>query len=150
MVIQRLQNLYLLISSILFAVLAFVPCASVITGEHTINIGSMWSENLLECSQLSYVISILLGLAFFMPLLTISKFHNLKFQKNLCGISIMITLALILLVLICTFNIASYFNGSIAINSSISLPLVALILEIMALRGIKADRKLLSDSSRLR
>ena len=86
-------------------------------------------------------------------LLTIVKFKNLKLQKRMAWLSILLVLSFAV-----SFGLYASFVVSAIDANAVScdikfvalLPLLAVILMAMAIGRIKADMKLLSDSDRLR
>ncbi len=127
MVIQRLQNLYLLLSAIIVTV-----CVC-------------------SLSSMSVVALILGILAAVLPLVTIAKFKNLKLQKSLTLVCLISKLGWVAYMLINAY----VENASANIDSTrcyvvMAAILVSMILDFLAHRGIKHDIKLLNDSYRLR
>ena len=131
MVLQRLQSLYLFIVAIIMAVYAFTSSVSMGCAEKALD------TNL-------YLL-VLEGLVVIMAIVTIFKYKNLKFQMTLCAVLMLITIALIASVCIVVFSakICSPYYEFI-------MPACALILEFMAYRGIKSDKKKIQSSDSLR
>lgn len=127
MVIQRLQNLYLLLSAIIVTV-----CVC-------------------SLSSMSVVALILGILAAVLPLVTIAKFKNLKLQKSLTVVCLISKLGWVAYMLINAYvkNAIANFAGIEYYLIGVAI-LVSMILDVLAHRGIKHDMKLLNDSYRLR
>ncbi len=127
MVIQRLQNLYLLLSAIIVSVCAYA------------------------LSSVSTVALILGILAAILPLATIAQFKNLKLQKALTLVCLFAKVGWVAYMIINAYventTACACGFGVYALAASI---LVAMILDVMAHKGIKHDMKLLNDSYRLR
>lgn len=145
MVIQRIQTIYLLVAAILMTVFAFVPFMT--GGDATLSVASFAHSNL----ELFAVLLLFNALAVLLPLLAIFMYKNLKAQSRISGIAIFTTITLVALVLI-TKNSLEILDGGKDIHYTwwLVLPLLAMVACVMAIRGIKRDRKLLSDSARIR
>ncbi|MGN0230702.1 MAG: DUF4293 domain-containing protein [Muribaculaceae bacterium] len=157
MVIQRLQSLYLFIAMVLMAVFAFVPSVaySVDGNEFLLSpygITAIGADGASVTNPLWAYFAVAVFVVLFI-LLTILKFKNLKLQKRLALLSIMLVLSFAV-----SFGLYASFVVSAIDANAVSceikfvalLPLLAVILVAMAISRIKADMKLLSDSDRLR
>ena len=131
--IQRIQSVYLFLAAVAMAVYMFFPA---MVSEDGVAIGAFTPQ---------YVILALSALVTLLSLITIFKFKDLKGQSRLCKIGILLTAALLISVgVLCyTFNgfTPSWFNV---------LPVATAVFLTLASKGVAHDRKLLSDSTRLR
>lgn len=141
MVIQRKQSLFLLLAAILMGLYAFMPL--LINARGDVMLGGMTFEGI------GGVVFILNCLVALLSLITIFKFKNLRFQKKLCIINILLIVASIATICAVAFmqedcdliGSLTYFNV---------LPIVAIVFLLLAHKGISHDQKLLRGSSRIR
>ena len=146
MVLQRWQSVYLLISAIALGAAAFMPVFHVQAGLEITP---------LEISTLGtgmmpggYAYFILVALSALMSLLTIFKLKNLKLQKNLCSVNMLLIIAAYITIALC----ANLTEGISAISWDIAslLPAFALVCTFLAKSRIIHDYKLIHDADRLR
>lgn len=144
--IQRVQSIYWFLAAALLIAFLFLPL---------FGYGPTGSENLFmvqNCTALSITISI----TAFIALLNILLFKNRPLQIK---VSWLITF--LLLISIVLFMAAHYYflyqgkepaskGDVVSIQWAAALPLLALILNFLAKRGVQADEKLVSASDRLR
>ena len=148
MVIQRLQNLYLFLSAVMMAILASVNVFFVETADTTLSVSCLgtYDVNGIALSPVSIVLTVL---AVILPLLTLSKFKLLKLQKSLCAVCIVAELGLIAFLAITVYS--QYETSSVSVNYiAVALFAIAVVLDLLARRGIAHDIKLLRDSDRIR
>lgn len=136
--IQRVQSVYLFVGAVLLAIYAFMPAVIDASG------APLLSASMCPLDALSGSLLTLLALIVVLALVAIFKFKNLRLQHRLCKISVLLTLALLVSVGISAY----YMAGRPAWHNM--LPVAALICFALASKGVAHDRKLLSDSSRLR
>lgn len=141
MVIQRKQSLFLLITAILMGVYAFMP--SLIDANGNVILGGI---SLHGVNAIPFILNCLVALLAFV---TIFKFKSLGFQKTLSVVCILLIIASIATMCGIAFlqkdcdllGSLTYFNV---------MPLLAIIFLLLAHKGISHDKKLLSDSGRIR
>lgn len=151
MVIQRLQNLYMLLSAIIAGMFAFITLFEItLPSGVSAEISCLGIAANAESGLTLWPISITLAvLAIAFPVITIAKFKSLKSQKSLCAMTIVIHLGLAAYMAIATYQ--GFAEAAISpVYSNLALIVIVLILDFMALKGIKHDIKLLSDSNRIR
>lgn len=125
MVLQRIQSVYLLLAAICTAVFGYLTCCP-----------SGWG--------LTEIIGIILSaLLTVLALIAIFSYRNLSFQASQCSIG-----ALLSFTLAACFCLGVYPQWEAMWKAS--LPFVAMLLWLMARKGIKHDAKLLRDSDRIR
>ncbi len=155
MVIQRWQSVYLLVAALLMAFYAFLPIVGCTFG------GDNYELTLLGINSLSpagedgatsvipevvswplFALAILIAL---LSVVTIFKFKQLKLQKTLCGVCIILTLALIasVVVLVNSWSDVRYYFSN-------CMPILAIVAYVMAAKGIAKDQKTLNSYDRLR
>ena len=145
MVIQRIQTLYLLLVAVLMGIFAFLPVIGTNVNGNNLAIGAIATCGVTHPSWLLLTLDALIVV---LAVIAIFKYKDLKGQLRLVGI----VLLMVVLLLVC---IAVLFIGQrgqciAELQWSIALPCVALVFAILARKGIKHDRKLLSDSERIR
>ena len=127
------------------AVFTFMPVMGLVTDQGNLTLSA------LGCGPggvSNYLLLTLDCLIVVMLLITISKYRDLKLQQRLCKIDILLIVALLI-------TIGSLWlvqrGQAIALPSPWNiLPCVAFFFTLWANGRIKADRKLLSDSERIR
>lgn len=153
MVIQRLQNLYLFIAAILMAIFAFVPFIELTTPEILGEIPTGKAEDsLLALSPYSiswgmFAINICVCV---LLLLTVLNFKNLKLQKKMSFISLIITLCYIVSISIVSILIINTHNCEWSLLLSAAIPVVTIIFIVLAISGIMKDVRILSSYDRIR
>lgn len=145
MQIQRIQSVYLFLTAVLMAVFTFLPVIGLINDNGLQSIGAVACGSVTIASPVLLCLDVLIVA---LALITLFKYRNLSLQIKLCKISLLMIITL----LVCVGVTAYVQKGtSIAVMQwSIALPFVAIVLTILALKGIKYDKKLLSDSERIR
>ena len=94
---------------------------------------------------------VLVALSVILSVLAIAKFKDLKVQKSVTLRTMFCVVALVAYIFINVSVIADTHSVlSIKPTFVMCLPLLALILQFMALNGIKRDIKLLRDSDHIR
>lgn len=161
--IQRRQTIYMLLSAIVSALLFFMPLASVEADGNTMDFTVFGIQNPIETMSFTdantWPLVLLAVMMTIMPIITIFKYKKRELQVRLCRIDLLLTLVFIGLVFVYfesdiqtiinavegdTYKMdAAYFIG-------VAFPLINLILQILAIRGIKKDIELLKSIDRLR
>ena len=136
MVIQRIQTVYLLLAAIAMAVFAFLPAVAV--GQEMIG----------AFTQPNYLLACLDALVVVLAVIAIFKFKNLKLQMKLCAIDALLTLVLVTVAVVLAFR--GHDASQVVPSLWLMLPVAAVVLFVLARRAIARDKKLLSDSTRLR
>lgn len=140
MQIQRIQTLMLLIAAIMAAVFCFVPFASQPLAEGG-PATSIFAKDAPALLVLNIVIAVLLFILIFM-------YKNLRMQIRMTILSILLICASIVT---CGFYVFVGFEGaSLTLFGGVALLVLALLFAILALRGMRHDRRLLSSMDRLR
>ena len=145
MVIQRIQSVYLLLVAVLMGIFMFFPViGGNVEGKDEL-VGALMTNGVTTQSLWLLALDALVAV---LALIAIFKYKDLKGQIRLTGILIL----LILTLLVCVGVMVACLNGACisAVKWPIAFPVVALILAVLARRGIKHDKKLLTDSERIR
>lgn len=141
--IQRIQSLWMLFSALSIALMGKLSLA---TG--TTTNGALQSLFVAERLHL-LIISIFLMV---LPLIAIFLFKNRTAQKKLIWLHLLLCL---LMVLFCWMAVGAFEKVTPAFQSmryglGITLPVVAIVFDVLAFRGIRADEKLIKSVDRLR
>ncbi len=102
-----------------------------------------------ESMQPDLLLSVMDALIIVISIITIFRYKNLKAQMNLCAMCIALTIAMVLCILALAFTQKAMGAVSVMHIGNV-LPLLAIVCYALAYRGISHDKKLLSDSERLR
>lgn len=148
MVIQRIQTLFLIAAAVLVGAFAFLPALTLQSLGNMYQIGAIFSGDSTSTSP-DFLLLSLTGLIFVLSVISIFKYKNLKQQMQLCAINIALALALLVSVAALAFALRTP-AVAVEIGWCNALPLVAIVCYVLAYRGIKHDKKLLSDSNRIR
>lgn len=148
MVIQRIQTLFLIAAAVLVGAFAFLPALTLKSLGNMYQIGAIFSGDSTSTSP-DFLLLSFTGLIFVLSVISIFKYKNLKQQMQLCAINIALTLALLVSVAALAFALRTP-SVAVEIGWCNALPLVAIVCYVLAYRGIKHDKKLLSDSNRIR
>lgn len=145
MVLQRIQTVYLFIAVVLMAVFTFFPVFTVSNGDGVFTVGALANSSVNTPSTLLLCLDVLIAL---FALVTIFKYKNLKKQIALAGILLLLVIAL--LVTIGVLFVMQKGVGIAVIEWPIAFPFVTMVLVMLARGGMQRDKKLLSDSERIR
>lgn len=161
--IQRRQTIYMLLSAIVSALLFFMPLASFDANGNVMKFTIFGIQNPLENLTLSttytwplVVLTILMVLA---PIVTIFLYKKRELQVRLCRLNMLVTIIFIGLIFLYYESdlqqvIAAVegdeYQLDVAYFIGMVFPLINLVLEILAIRGIKKDIELLKSIDRLR
>ena len=148
MVIQRLQNLYLLLAAIMMAIFVFAPVMNVTSDAGLFTLSALSTGIVCNPMQPHWLLLCLDVLIVVMLVATLFKFKDLRLQMKLCKVDITLLVALILSIFVMWF--LQRGHGIAVMSLWMLLPFAATVLTMMADGCIKKDRKLLSDSERLR
>jgi len=146
--IQRIQTLYLLVSTILVSLLLFMPFAE-IAKDGVVYIFNL-TGILLESNVIwnGIAILVMIGVILFLQVFAILNFKKRPSQIRLIYYSI-----LGLVVLFSIFFITAYFSFSreqTSFKISHVFPIIAIILNYLAIRAIKKDEALIRSIDRIR
>ena len=143
MQIQRIQTVYIFLSIIAMAVFMFVPYGEIVSVMQQADAMSLYT--MTEYGILVPVCAIIILL-----LIGLFLYRNLPLQRTVLVISLMLTLAVIATVCFTLFKEARAEGIDAHFTVwDILLPIVAL-LEILGVKGINNDIKLLNSYNRLR
>mgnify|MGYP003431138568 FL=1 len=151
--IQRIQSLYLLAVTALMAAAIFTPLAYFVGGteEHKLYAFALKGA---EFSQSTIYMGIIVALATIIPFVTIFLFKNRMLQIRLCAVELVLLLGSQVFMAIYYYlgnRMFSQFEyHAQGIHIAIIFPLVAIILDYLALRAIFRDEMLVRSLDRIR
>lgn len=154
--IQRIQSLYLLLTSllsVLFLSGSFLTFLDNSGNEITVNFNGIWQSATEGNDTLighQIVLSVLIILISLMSFAAIFFYKNRKFQMKLTIAVIFLTAASVAALVFYSISIISKYNAEIIPGVKMFIPLLILIFGILAYRGIKRDENLVKSYDRLR
>lgn len=161
--IQRRQTIFMLLSAIISALLFFVPLMTFKANDSVMSFTIFGIENPVEGITLSqsytWPLIVLAALMTILPFYTLLRYKKRQHQVKMCQLDLLLNIVFIGVVFLYyeadiqqviaavegeTYQLeVAYFIG-------MAIPLVNLVLEILAIRGIKKDIELLKSIDRLR
>jgi len=143
--IQRLQSIFLLLSSVFFGSHFFTSFAST-----TESVKGLFSDLLYNIFDNPILIA-LVGLGALLSIIAIFLYNNRSLQLKLTYVSITIAILMPLVAVLIFYNQMGGLE-EIPVNDNIGLytPLGSIIFGVLAGRFIKKDQKLVSSMDRLR
>lgn len=151
--IQRIQTLYLLAVTALMAAATFTPLAYFVGGVEEFKLYSYALKG-AEVSQSTIYMGIVVALAAIVPFVTIFLFKNRMLQIRLCAVELVLLLGSQIIMAIYYYlsnrMFAQFEFHAQGIQIAIIFPLVAIILDYLALRAIFHDEMLVRSLDRIR
>ena len=146
--IQRIQSVYLLVSALLLGLLFLLPFAEIANegAIYTFNFKGILLDGAVQQSGMA--ISVLLATIMASHVFAIFSFKNRAQQVKIVFFTILMLLGLLGLFLFFTYF--SFSGAQISFKTGVVLPLVAIILDYLAIRGIKKDEALIRSIDRIR
>jgi hypothetical protein len=155
MVIQRWQSLFLLLAGVAMAVFTFSSLgefhsANTIFGFNTWGVHPIGkvAEGAQELSLNTLYLAMLSAISALLPLIGIFLFRNLKRQKKVCSISILLNIATVICVAL--LGNMAVADATIQWSPIVFAPLAAAVLCFMARKGIVRDYNLIASADRIR
>ncbi len=146
--IQRIQTLYMLASTILLGLLFILPFAEIEMNQTFFEFNAWGINGEQEAFKNGWSIALLLGISTVLHLITIFLFKKRILQVRLMVFAILISLGL--LGLLFFFVHQSFDGATISYKIPIVFPLVIVILDYLAIRSIGKDIALLRSTDRIR
>ena len=146
--IQRIQSVYLLISTILIGLLFLLPFAEIAKDGaiYLFNFKGVLLDGAVKTNGL--VISVLLVMIIVLNVFAIFSYTNRGKQLKLVwGVILMLV---ILLVAFVYFTYLAYSGAQIGFKLGAILPLIAIVLDYLAIRSINKDEALIRSIDRIR
>ncbi len=154
--IQRIQSLYLLLTSllsVLFLSGSFLTFLNNSETEITVNFRGIWQsagEGNVTLIGHQIVLSVLIILILLISIAAIFFYKNRKFQMKLTIAIIFLSAASVAVMVFYSFSIIRKFNVDIVPGIEMFIPLIIIIFGILAYRRIKKDENLIRSYDRLR
>ena len=146
--IQRIQTVYLLISALLTGFLFLMPFAEIVKdgAVYLFNFKGIVLEGTLK--ENGFSISVLIGIILALHGVAILSYKNRIRQIRLIVFSILLMLGLFGMFFFFTYY--SFSDAQISFKISIVFPVVAIILDYLAIRAIGKDEALIRSIDRIR
>lgn len=146
--IQRIQTVYLIISAILLGLLFLLPFAEIAKDGivYLFNFKGITQDGTLK--QNGFSISVLIGIIMALHGVAILGFKNRIRQIRLLVLSILLMLGLFGMFFFFTYY--SFDDAQVSFKISIVFPVVAIILDYLAIRAIGKDEALIRSIDRIR
>jgi hypothetical protein len=153
--IQRIQSIYLLLAAIVVGLLFFFPIADFVNDAgkfYLFRYRGLYEviEGKEKLVSLTIPLAIILMVNMVLPLINIFFYKKRGFQMKLCIFSIILLFSSV--GLIAYYAAASFKNIEANVNYQVfaSMPIIALILNVMAYSAIRKDEKLIKSIDRIR
>ena len=154
--IQRIQTLYLLGIVALMVAALFTPLAYFVAGTEVYELFafSLKAEGATEVGQSTMYMGVIVALATLLPLVTIFCFKNRMLQIRLCAVELVLLAGAEIFMAIYyylsnrMFSMMEFHTQGFRI--AIIFPIIALILDYLALRAIFKDEMLVRSLDRIR
>ena len=151
--IQRVQSIWLFLASFTLFLLIILPVVTKISNdtEYWILVSGMYQKAAtgtvkMEGFMALFISTIALALLTFA---NIFSFRNRTIQKRICNVVIILIVALSFWISQMAQHLPGGLEG-VAYNAGAFMPILAIIFNILALRGIKNDEQLIKSADRLR
>jgi hypothetical protein len=156
--IQRIQTVYLFFVGVLMSIAAILPVAEFVdTANKTLyqldyrGILQMNSNGTVHSAINSNPTSFLFGIILIINTIAIFKYKNRKQQFRLTTINfILILIYIILLAVDIYLGLRKIAGSDLLLKIPVVLPVIALIVDYLAMRGISKDENLVKSMDRLR
>ena len=148
--IQRKQTLFLLFAVIAIAICLFLPVASI--AAKTMGGDTMVYNLGVQISTTCVPLFLLLAVSAIIALVNIFLYKNLKLQKSLCSLALLFAGLWYVDYIVMFMGLIPVpeAEGTMKFQFAACLPLVAIIFEWMAMKGVNDDIKLLRAADRIR
>lgn len=151
--IQRIQSFYLLLITILLIAVLFLPLGVFITasGLYEFTAFSVREAGVSGAENLPlWVLGSLSALSATMSFLAIFMFKKRKVQIRICLINALLLVGFYLLFAGFTYIAAGSLKTGFGLRFGLTLPLIAIILDLLAIRAIRKDEALVRSLDRIR
>ena len=151
--IQRIQTLYLLAIALLMGVATFTPLAYFAAGSEEYLLHAFALKSATSSHSTIYM-GIVVALAAIIPFVTIFLYKNRLLQIRLCAVEFVLLIGSVIFMAI-YYYLGNRFFSEIAFHAqgfriAIIFPLIALVLNYLAMRAIFKDEMLVKSLDRIR
>lgn len=151
--VQRIQSVYLLLIAGLMLAMLFVPLSS-FTGVDgrlfLFKILSITDQQTLQILIATWPVVIPVAAVIINSLFTIFLYKNRKLQVKLAGANMPLVLVFYCAFIYYAWDFMKSYPSTIQIGFALALPIVALIVNMLAVRAINKDEKLIKSLDRIR
>ena len=151
--IQRIQTLYLLAVAVLMAAAVFTPLAYFAAGVEEYKLYAFTLQGAQESYSTIYM-GVIVALAAIIPFVNIFLFKNRLLQIRLCAVELMLLVGSAIFMAIYYFLSNRMFSqlefSAHGFHIAIIFPLIALVLDYLAMRAIFRDEMLVKSLDRIR
>lgn len=154
---QRIQTVYLILVIILMTAGILLPSAGFLNSTNNIayqldarGIVEMSAQGTADKLASTNPLTFLYGLILFITTFCIFKFQDRKKQFRLATINFILILIYIIGFAVFVFYAKNKLGADLSLKYSAVFPVIALILNYLAMRGISKDEKLVRSLDRLR
>jgi len=150
--LQRIQTIYLLVSTLFLSVFLFIPIFKFNSGNiifDTISIESL-SVNQQVTTINTFPLALLAIITIILTIVTILLFKKRSLQMKFISYSIILLIGFYLLIAFYRFFVIDFEITSTTYSFSLIIPLISVILNYMAKRSIKKDDDLVKSVDRIR
>lgn len=151
--IQRKQTIFLFAACVLLIVATFGIATVLATAGEGLPVAVLTNFTLGDgksSNALYSVMGVMLLAAAAICIVAIFLFHNRKMQMRLCWWNIFILLIYYIARMSIIISLAKYLKLKPSFDFYDALPLLAIVMVVLAYRGIRADERLVRDSYRIR
>lgn len=153
--IQRIQTIYLLMVMLLMAVLCFLPLFDFTGSDQLISTFSTMGIESSQAESHTWGVLTIAALAAIVPLINIFLFKKRKLQIKLCHLTTFLIIFFYVTVAAYLYaytnkNGIDIFTIGIQPHIALTMPLIALIFNLLSIKRIKKDEKLIRSLDRIR
>lgn len=150
--IQRIQSVYLIIVAGLMLAMLFLPLGYVVVDLNiqVFNVFGIFSMTEPKVQVTPWALYLLPICSAVLSLITIIFYKRRKLQVNMCYLIIFSLLLFYVFLFMYTYVPGERYATNIEFVVATAFPLVSIILEGLAIRGIKKDDKLVRSLDRIR
>ena len=154
--IQRIQTLYMFLTAVIMGLMIFFPAGYIIAGGEEYGLRAFWLEPVGGGERIyTWGLGIIISAAALLPLVNIFLFKKRLIQYRLCMSEFALLLGAQIIALLFFYKLAAAFADQFEISATtlavpMFFPAIALLLNWLALRGVKKDILLLKSLNRIR
>ena len=154
--IQRIQTVYLLLAAALMSLTLFLPLATIWHGEHELVIKAFFADGTLGAkAPLPVYTGIILALATLLPFVIIFLYKKRLTQIRLCVSEVVLLVGSLVLIALHCYRMADVMQEfmpelNFTLGFASLMPIIAIILISLAIRGIAKDEALVRSLDRIR
>ena len=154
---QRIQTLYFILIIILMITSILLPNADFYSAANNIT-NKLDARGIVELNQQGEAVKmigsnpcmIIFGIILFLTTYCIAAYKNRRKQIRLATINLFLLLIYIIVLAVYVFVAKNKLNAEVTLLYPAIMPLIALILNYLAMRGVAKDEKLVRSLDRLR